>query len=116
MPNGAKWNLPIAINAAKKGGYRGLKAVGDVIGDEAQSLAPKDTEELANSMTVSGDYGSLKVAISFDTGNRYAIVQHENTSLNHPNGGQAKYLQEPLLGTGANILAGIIGSEIAKEM
>ena len=25
----------------------------------------------------------------------YAIVQHENMELNHPNGGQAKYLEEP---------------------
>ena len=116
MAKGAKWNLPIAINAAKKGGYRGLKAVGDVIGDEAQVLAPKDTEELANSMTVSGDYASLKVSINFDTGNRYAISQHERLDLNHPNGGQAKFLEQPLLGTGANLLAGIIGSEIAKEM
>ena len=116
MAKGAKWNLPVAINAVKKGGYRGLQTVGEVVGDEAQALAPKDIEELANSMTVSGDYANLKVSISFDTGNRYAIRQHEDTTLNHPNGGESHFLQKPLLSTGANLLAGIIGSEIAKEL
>ena len=27
----------------------------------------------------------------------YALVQHERTDLNHPGGGQAKYLEEPFL-------------------
>jgi hypothetical protein len=27
----------------------------------------------------------------------YAIVQHENTQLHHPNGGQAKYLEQPVM-------------------
>jgi len=27
----------------------------------------------------------------------YAVVQHERLDFNHPNGGQAKYLEQPLL-------------------
>jgi hypothetical protein len=27
----------------------------------------------------------------------YAIVQHENLTLRHPNGGQAKYLEQPVM-------------------
>ena len=41
----------------------------------------------------------------------YAVVQHEDESLNHPNGGEAKYLEKPLL----RRLAGM-GERIGREV
>ncbi len=110
------WYIAKAINAAKSGGYRALKDIADIIGDAAQLAAPKDTEELANSMLVNGNYGSLEVSISFDTGNRYGIRQHEDLSLNHPHGGQAKYLEAPFYELGASLLNQAIADEIRKEL
>jgi hypothetical protein len=33
----------------------------------------------------------------------YALKQHEDTTLHHPNGGQAKYLEQPLLEAAATL-------------
>jgi hypothetical protein len=60
---------------------------------EAAMLAPVDTGDLRGS----GNVAELPdgAAVRFQT--RYAAVQHERLDFNHPRGGQAKYLEAPLI-------------------
>lgn len=81
------------INAVKR-------AVEDVALDlqgKSQLLAPIDTGDLRGSASTTpvkkvGNVISCQVGFSQE----YALKQHENMSYNHPRGGQAKYLEEPL--------------------
>lgn len=97
------------------------KAMADVTLDllsRAVQLAPVDTGDLRRSGSASingvevakgskdGNANVLKSApetnadevwgeVGFSV--EYAYVQHEDLSLNHPNGGQAKYLEKPFV-------------------
>lgn len=64
----------------------------DHIKDKAVERTPKESEHLADSATVyaSDGGGSIRFA------GPYARYQHEDLSLHHVHGGQAKYLEEPL--------------------
>jgi hypothetical protein len=53
-------------------------------------------EVLEPVVTDSGVTVDLVYGTSEPTSN-YAVVQHERLDYNHPNGGQAKYLEQPLL-------------------
>lgn len=45
----------------------------------------------------------------------YAAIVHEDLSLNHPNGGEAKYLERPLL-KAAEGLVGRVAAEVRGEL
>lgn len=66
----------------------------DLLG-RAIELAPIDTSDLRGSGKVTfQEIGQKLVAdVSFNT--PYAVIQHETLWYNHPNGGQAKYLEQP---------------------
>jgi hypothetical protein len=49
-----------------------------------------------NAMVVEMGYGGAAAA--------YALKQHEDLTLNHPNGGEAKFLEKPLLEEVPNIV------------
>lgn len=115
MASRNKWYIGKAVTAMKVGAYRGLKEWADIVLDTSQALVPVDIGELETSGKVSGDNGSLTVAVFYDTGNLYAIRQHEDTSLNHPNGGQAKYLEQPFNEL-APLLQSVLADEIKKEI
>ncbi len=73
----------------------------------SQPLVPVDTGELLASGRVVDDGESAKVvydAVAPD-GYPYGIRQHEDLTLNHPNGGQAKFLEAPMHSHGAEVLA-----------
>lgn len=59
---------------------------------EAVSLAPVDTGDLRGS----GNLQAIKNGYEVRFNQRYAAVQHERLDYNHPRGGQAKYLEQPL--------------------
>lgn len=70
---------------------------------ESKGLVPIDKgplmisgEVLEPEVTDAGVTIDLVYGTSEPTSN-YAIVQHERLDFNHPNGGQAKYLEQPLL-------------------
>lgn len=72
------------------------KAIKDVSFDllgKSVALAPVDTGDLRGSGKVDFSNGGLNSEVSFNT--PYALRQHEELSYNHPQGGQAKYLEEP---------------------
>lgn len=69
----------------------------------SKQLVPVDTAQLMISgevlepeVTDAGVTIALVYGTSEPTSN-YAIVQHERLDFNHPSGGQAKYLEQPLL-------------------
>jgi hypothetical protein len=99
---------------------RALHKIGEDLGGKAQRLAPIEEGTLRASMAVvlivngtrfegegsidaaiatarrlaeAGDQWAASVEVSFNT--VYAAYQHEETSLEHPLGGQAKYLEQP---------------------
>lgn len=77
----------------EKNALKGLKKLGEVILDESQKLVPVDTGVLKDSGTVQSNKREQSVTISYNT--PYARKQHEDNTLNHPKGGQAKYLERP---------------------
>lgn len=71
-----------------------LRAAEHTLGD-AQQLAPVDTGDLKASDQVGRASGvDLKVEIGFNTD--YAAIVHEDLQANHPNGGEAKYLEKAI--------------------
>ena len=76
-----------------KGAVKGLKITAQNILGESQKLVPVDTGTLQKSGTVKFDNQTLKAQISYNT--PYALKQHEDATLNHPKGGEAKYLERP---------------------
>lgn len=71
---------------------------------DSQALVPVDTGALKSSGEVidQGDtviinYGDDSIGAGGIPSREYALDQHENLSYYHPNGGQAKYLEEPFL-------------------
>jgi hypothetical protein len=63
----------------------------------SQELVPVDTGALKQSGFVDGPEigaGSASAEIGYDT--PYALIQHENLALNHPHGGEPKFLETPL--------------------
>lgn len=83
----------LAQEVVEKAAMKGLRKLGEVILKEAQDLCPVDYGKLRESGTVRASRKNKTVEISFNT--PYALKQHEEMSYNHPNGGQAKYLEQP---------------------
>ena len=68
------------------------------IEETAKIRTPEKTGKLKESVKVrvSRDkrrLGLYAQASAFNRGYDYALIQHENLSYNHPNGGQAKFLE-----------------------
>ena len=68
------------------------------IEETAKIRTPEKTGKLKESVKVrvSSDKrrpGLYAQASAFNRGYDYALIQHENLSYNHPNGGQAKFLE-----------------------
>jgi hypothetical protein len=75
------------------------EAMQDIVLDltrRSKELAPLDTGDLRGSGfgEVEAMTNNVIGTVSFNT--PYALIQHEDMSFNHPRGGQAKYLEQPL--------------------
>ena len=81
-------------DALKKIGIVNDKALQDVALDllgKAKELAPVDTGDLRGSGSVKFENNTASVGFE----EPYAVSQHEHTEYEHPQGGQAKYLEQP---------------------
>lgn len=67
-------------------------------------LVPRESGALARSGRVDEDSGTVSYG---SNGVPYAIVQHERLDYHHFHGGQAKYLEQPML-TEAGVIQRII--------
>lgn len=76
------------VNAAAE---RQLNIVCEDLRGKAAQLAPVDTGDLRGSSFA--EVKGLDGIVGFQE--VYALRQHEETQLNHPKGGQAKYLEQP---------------------
>lgn len=101
------------IHAALK---RGLLTAGEFILNKSNQRVPHEEGYLESTGTVSSaDVGDLTVAISYDT--VYAVIQHEDLTLNHDAGRSAKYLTiacKESAGTAGKILATAVQRAVGK--
>ena len=71
------------------------------IAGQADELVPVDTGALKSSQDVTHPKGTSQTMNSRITyggpSASYALEVHENLAMNHPRGGQAKFLEEPFL-------------------
>jgi len=77
----------------EQGSVTGLRAGGREVLKEARDRVPVDDGDLRKSGRVVTD--DLDVTVKFTA--PHAALVHEKTDLNHPNGGQAKYLESAAL-------------------
>lgn len=75
----------------------------------SQPLVPVDTGELKASGRVQLDGHGAAVIYDAKAPDdfAYGIKQHEDMALNHPNGGQAKFLEQPMSSEAAGIAVAI---------
>lgn len=90
-----------ALDDAETALGRALYEEANRIFNESQALVPVDTGALRSSGQVTlPQQGASGVQVTIGYGGAaapYAIYVHERMELNHPNGGQAKYLEEPVM-------------------
>lgn len=100
-----------ALKAKRQAAERALADEAELILGEAIRIVPIEEGVLQDSgrTAVSG----LTAAIGFGAGAAapYAVRQHEDTTLRHDAGRQAKYLEQPLMAARATALR-----NIAKKM
>jgi hypothetical protein len=84
-----------------------LESIGEDLLGRAQREAPVEEGTLRGSgaVEVSEDSNSISVEVSFST--VYAARQHEEVTWNHPKGGKAKYLEDPLKAMSQRYLAAL---------
>lgn len=92
-----KWNDGRVKAVAKAAAQEALMTLGLAIQREAQEIVPHDEGHLEGS-AVTEPLGSGQVGVRVAFGGpatAYAVRQHEDTSIQHTNGRQAKYLETP---------------------
>ncbi|PKY66982.1 hypothetical protein CYJ25_01710 [Schaalia turicensis] len=107
-----EWHGPKVIDMTRDAGMRGLTKAGHHLLSEAVNQTPIRDGILRGSGAVSRP-DSKTVAVSFDT--PYAVRQHEELGYNHPKGGKAKYLEDPLHDEDATMRA-LVAVEIWRAL
>lgn len=107
-----EWKDDQAIIATRKGIARGLMKAGHHLRTEAHNQAPVREGTLRGTAQVT-PISDNRVAVHFNTA--YAVRQHEETGWKHPQGGKAKYLEDPLHSE-AHTLRALIGQGIREEL
>jgi len=69
---------------------------------ETNKIVPLEERTLKDSGMVDPDYGEPRMRISYDT--PYAVKQHEDRSLSHDHGRQAKYLERTIKSKGDKMM------------
>lgn len=91
------WNGAQVTQKTREAGEKGLRDAAEFILDQSNQRAPIDEGTLINSGSV--NVTELTASISYDT--PYAVRQHEDTTLRHTNGRDAKFLETALKEHGA---------------
>ncbi len=82
------------VNAIiRKAAADGLLEAAEALRADAAQEVPLEEGTLQRSGEVDIDRQVLKATVSYDT--PYAVKQHEDRTLSHPNGRKAKYLEDP---------------------
>lgn len=83
-----------ASKIVKAGAVRGLTLGAEYVLGESNQVVPIEEGTLGRSGAASVDPSTLRAAVSYDT--PYAVRQHEDLSLRHDPGRQAKYLENTM--------------------
>lgn len=106
------WTLTVngdVVRQSRAGAVKGLRLATEHVLQVSRTMVPIEEGTLERSGTASVDEGNLRGAISYDT--PYAVVQHEDMSLQHDAGRRAKYLESAM-----NSEAGTCGEIIARAV
>jgi len=95
MPQSADitWHGEEIGAAIRAAAANGLGLAAEHLLQASRALVPLEEGTLERSGVASVDADSLSATVSYDTA--YAVVQHEDLSLRHDAGRQAKYLEQP---------------------
>jgi hypothetical protein len=105
------WEGAAAGKAIRAATVRGLLLWAEHLLGESRAIVPLDEATLERSGVASVDERILTAAVSYDT--PYAVKQHEDESIVHRNGRQAKYLERPFIAT-RGLAPKIIANQIRK--
>ena len=95
---GAEYSARVGVASAS-----GLNDGAELLRSLSVPRAPVDTSMLRQTAQVAlASPMDLESAVTYDT--PYAVKQHNDLDLNHPNGGEAQYLLRPLMEDGQKIL------------
>lgn len=107
---------PPAVNAGAV--VHGLVQAAEIAGGQvllaaSQPLVPVELGELKASGKVEHGPDGAEVSYSAvsEDGYDYAAIQHEREDYNHPNGGQAHYLADPMT-TARNAILAAMAAEV----
>ena len=107
---GFTWRGHQAAASVEGAGVRGVNKAAERLRALAVEQTPVQDGILRGSAQVTPAVtGDVRAIVSFDT--PYAVRQHEELGYQHPQGGNAKYLERPLQERAAE-LRGIIAAEL----
>lgn len=86
-----QWNASAVEDAITRGAEDGVYEAAQILQDLAVQRTPIQDGILRASARATSE--GLDAAVSFNT--PYAVRQHEELGYQHPNGGEAKYLERP---------------------
>ena len=93
-----------------------VEAVADHVLAEASQEVPHEDGDLQASGKVSTDPSTNRAAVSYDT--PYAVVQHEDMTMQHDAGRRAKYLEGPMNraanGAAQRIIQDVLGRKFGR--
>ncbi len=96
-----EWHGEAVKATARSAALEGLKDCGYAVLADSSNLVPHDTGELEGAGDLVVNEQKLEVQIVYDK--PHAIRQHEDTTLRHPNGRSAKYVEKPLKDRGMEL-------------
>lgn len=107
------WDGDKVLAAMKKASIEGAELAAEHLLQVSSGLAPHEEGDLERSGEVSSDRSTGAVAVSFDR--PYAVRQHEDMTLRHDDGRQAKYLEEPM-STERDVMLRLIAKAAGKPL
>lgn len=108
-----RWDGASVAQKMTQAVIRGLNILGEHVLNESNDRVPLDEATLQRSGVVSVDETELTAAVSYDT--PYAVRQHEDLTLRHPNGRRSKYL-ESAWADSQHLAPQIIGNQIRRAL
>lgn len=108
-----EWDGDRVLAALSDASMDGLELAAEHLLQESSTLVPHEEGDLERSGEVSSDPGSGTVAVSYDR--PYAVRQHEDMTLRHDDGRQAKYLEQPMT-TERDVMLALIAKAAGKPL
>ena len=97
----AKWMGDTVKGAVRRGAVRGLLEGAEVAKAASVEQVPRETDRLMNSAYTDVDESTLISIVGYDDPRDIkTIKQHEDLTYNHPRGGNAKFLENPVKASG----------------